>query len=197
MSRRRKNHQGGAFESAGGYTVMGRHKPDTSANIYESMLRCKAWQSITDRQRVLYLLCKAQYYGKRKPSADLGADTVSDDACFYLPFSTVVDVYGMYGKSHFDRFKRDMDALRKAGLIDLVVSGKSTRTMNVYRLSAKWREVTEVRIIDDSKKINSALSNLERVHSIQSGESTPFLRRLYSIHSGESAKSGENVSTAR
>lgn len=48
----------------------GRMRADTSANIYESMLTSDAFALLTTKQQILYVFCKAQYYGKRKPEKD-------------------------------------------------------------------------------------------------------------------------------
>lgn len=72
MSRRRKKYVPKKWESKGEVYMddSGSRKADTSANIYESMLTSKAFAFLTDRQKMLYVCCKAQYYGKRKPGRD-------------------------------------------------------------------------------------------------------------------------------
>ena len=123
----------------GGRRFLDTHRtwiPETSANIFESMLRSPAFMGLTDKQRCLYLVCKAQHYGKRKPSKDYGKE-VFDDQCFYLNWESVQH-YGLY-KQHA-HFYRDMSALIQAGFITRVSSGAGKREKSVYRYSSKWWE---------------------------------------------------------
>ena len=68
------------------FLVEGRKTPmaDTSATIFESMLRSKAYCDLTDKQRLLYVLCKAQYYGKKHPEKDY--EEFEGNEYFYLNF---------------------------------------------------------------------------------------------------------------
>lgn len=121
----------------GGKKFLDTHKaciPETSANIFESMLRSPAYMRLTDKQRNLYVVCKAQYYGKRKPSKDYGTE-IFDDQCFYLNWEGVQH-YGLY-KDH-SHFYRDMSALIAAGFIERVSSGAGKREKSIYRYSSKW-----------------------------------------------------------
>ena len=108
--------------------------PETSANIFESMLRSPAYMELTDKQRCLYVICKAQHFGKRKPSKDYGTE-IFDDQCFYLNWESMQH-YGLY-KDH-SHFYRDMNALIAAGFIERVSSGAGRRQKSVYRYSNKW-----------------------------------------------------------
>ena len=121
----------------GGEKFLDTHKtwiPETSANIFESMLRSPAYMGLTDKQRCLYVICKAQHFGKRKPSKDHGKE-LFDERCFYLNWEGVQH-YGLY-KDHA-HFYRDMKALIKAGFIERVSSGAGRRQKSVYRYSNKW-----------------------------------------------------------
>ena len=121
----------------GGKKFLDTHKasiPETSANIFESMLRSPAYMRLTDKQRCLYVVCKAQYFGKRKPSKDYGIE-VFDDQCFYLNWESVQH-YGLY-KQHA-HFYRDIKALIAAGFIERVSSGAGKREKSVYRYSSEW-----------------------------------------------------------
>lgn len=74
MSRnRKKNHYSPKSFEAIGQKFKGIHgamMADTSATIFESMLQSDAFKSLNPKQQILYVYCKAQYYGKRKPEKD-------------------------------------------------------------------------------------------------------------------------------
>ncbi len=110
--------------------------PETSANIFESMLRSPAYMNLTDKQRCLYVVCKAQFFGKRKPSKDFG-NGVFDDQCFYLNWESVQH-YGLY--KHHANFYKDINMLIEAGFIDRVASGAGKREKSVYRYSDRWKQ---------------------------------------------------------
>lgn len=129
-----------AFESAGFYIDSnGKSRVDVSASFFESMLRSAAIAKLTYKQIVLLLICKAQLYGKRKPSRDY-PEQFDDDAYFYLSLKDVLAYPKMYSnaKSNAD-FRRDMKALVDSGFIEIAASGKGSRTKTVYRMSSKWQ----------------------------------------------------------
>jgi hypothetical protein len=125
MSRgRKKPYEKKAFESDG-------MRSDTSANIYMSMLLSKAWRDLSPQQQRLYLYCKAQYYAeKRKP--------LGDSLCFTMNQSKWSSLYGLYERSNARGFYRDMAALMDHGFVECLVSGRATRTKNIYRFSSAW-----------------------------------------------------------
>ena len=87
MSRRKKKYVPKRWESRGEMYMdaSGSYKADTSANIYESMLTSEAFALLTDRQKMLYVCCKAQYYGKRKPERDYpDMGQLQGEELFYL-----------------------------------------------------------------------------------------------------------------
>lgn len=136
MSRRSKKYVPKAFESTGA-------AGDTYASIFHSMLVSKAFHSLNPRQRHLYLICKDQYYGKRKPKADrqYAAEEYAAfraDECFYLNWGAMSQ-YGLYSNTSSSTFYKDMKELIEAGFIEKMASGKATHTKNVYKLSSKWR----------------------------------------------------------
>ena len=130
------------FESAGGYYLKsGKVRKDTSANIYESMLRSEAFMTLTSRQKVLYLYCKAQFFGKRKPGKDHPeVDEFQGDEAFYLNLKMAVDEYGLYPEGSAKNFYQDMAALIDHGLIVRISSGFRRREKSVYRFSTAWKE---------------------------------------------------------
>lgn len=121
-----------AFESSGA-------SKDTSANIYESMLKSAAFMDLTPRQRLLYVYCKAQFYGKRKPGKDFpDIEQLQGDDLFYFPMQTAVD-YGLYTRNNHKNFYRDMKELEKHGFIKTVINGKIHKTKSVYQYSGNWK----------------------------------------------------------
>lgn len=117
----------------------GSYKADTSANIYESMLTSEAFVLLTDRQKMLYVCCKAQYYGKRKPERDYpDMEQLQGEELFYLNW-TAVQRYGLYKPSMHSNFYRDMKALCDAGFIEIVSSGAGQRRKSIYRFSDRWQ----------------------------------------------------------
>lgn len=136
---RRKKYKAQSYESAGDHFInaKGKLQADTSANIYESMLMSGAFQTLTAKQQILYVCCKAQAYGKRKPMQD-NAEYQAD--CFYFNWQKALD-YGLYTESSSRNFYRDMRVLIDSGLIELVQSGKGHKQKNIYKYSAKWQSI--------------------------------------------------------
>lgn len=112
---------------------------DTSANIYDSMLTSAAFRDLSARQRMLYVYCKNQYYGKRKPRADYpDIEAVQGDECFYLNHALITDVYGLYPKTNHRDFYKDMQKLVDNGFIEVVSNGHAAKKRSIYRFSEKW-----------------------------------------------------------
>lgn len=139
---RRKKRNVRPFESAGEkFTdqTTGTVRADTSANIYESMLLSSAFQDLKPRQQMLYIVCKSQFYGHRKPSQDFPEmEAVQADTCFYLNLAAVCR-YGLYSRNMRGKFYQDMKVLQEHGFIKLVSSGASTKTKSIYRFSSDWQ----------------------------------------------------------
>ena len=146
-SKSKQTYQPKPFESTGSHftnPVTGQIQADTSANIYESMLMNPLYQNLLPRQQSLYTICKAQYYGKRKPSKDFpDIEDFAEPTCFYLNWATV-QRYGLYSTTAEHDFRDDMKALAEHGFIEVVASGKAHRTKTVYKLSDRWwaKEIT-------------------------------------------------------
>lgn len=131
MSSRKTKYKPKPFESIGGSS-------DTSANIYHSMLTHPAFMALKTRQKVLYLYCKAQYYGKRKPGKDFpDVKALQSEDCFYMNLSLAVS-YGLYTRNGNKEFYADMKALCEAGFLEMVANGKNTQSRSIYRFSEKW-----------------------------------------------------------
>ena len=139
-SKSKQTYQPKPFESTGSHftnPTTNKIQADTSANIYESMLLHPSYQSLTHDQRLLYVICKAQYYGKRKPTKDYPELDQDDNEYFYLNWA-LVQQYGIYKPSMRSNFHKDMKALCEAGFIEIRISGRYHRTKTVYHFSDKW-----------------------------------------------------------
>lgn len=131
MASRKKKYRPKSFESTGASN-------DTSANIYDSMLTSAAFIGLKHRQKVLYMYCKKQYYGTRKPKADYpDIEKVQSDECFYMNLSLAVK-YGLYTRNGNKELYADIKALVDAGFIEVVSSGKNTKTKSIYKFSDRW-----------------------------------------------------------
>lgn len=133
---RKKKYIPKAFESAG-------NSNDTSANIYESMLLSPAFISLKPRQRMLYVYCKSQYYGKRKPAKDYKElELYQEETCFYMNRATIRK-YGLYAEKSNKEFYADIKELIDKGFITRELQGGGNgHTKSVYKFSSKWREYT-------------------------------------------------------
>lgn len=138
MSKRKSKYIPKCFESVG-------NSNDTSANIYESMLLSPAFLALNNRQRLLYLYCKAQYYGKRKPTRDFKeVGLYQENTYFYLNRATIrkYKVQG-YPDSDNKAFYNDIDVLIAKGFITRELRGGGNgHTKSVYKFSSKWKEYT-------------------------------------------------------
>ncbi len=139
---RRSNYKPKNFESLGERYVdaNGKIRADTSANLYESLLTSQAFKDLNSKQQVLYVYCKSQYYGHRKPEKDFkDIDEVKGTDRFYLPWKAVQE-YGLYTSTSHSNFYKDMIELERHGLIEKVSSGKSQHTKSIYKFSANWQK---------------------------------------------------------
>lgn len=119
-------------------------KTDTTTRIFESMLLADAFADLTSKQKILYIYCKAQWFGKKKPKddevlKDLGL--FQDDDCFYFPLRTAT-AYGLYNKSTHSNFYKDMQALIDHGFIERVSAGRF-KQKSIYRYSDRWKTWNE------------------------------------------------------
>jgi len=132
LSRRKQKYKPKSFESTG-------KSNDTSANIFDSMLTHPDFMGLKTRQKILYVYCKNQFYGKRKPRSDFPEiEKFQSDECFYMNLALVVE-YGLYTKTGRKEFYSDMKALCEAGFIECISNGKSTKSRSIYRFSDKWK----------------------------------------------------------
>lgn len=141
MSRGRKKYVPKRFESKGEKFIdeNGKLRADTSANIYESLLLSDSFRDLSDRQKMLYIVAKAQYYGHRKPEKDYPEIELFQGAdVFYLNWNAVKR-YGLYKDSMHSNFYKDMSALIEHGFIQRLSSGKGNRKKSIYKFSADWQ----------------------------------------------------------
>ena len=130
-----------SFESVGGVYLdrTGKKRKESSANIYESMLISEAFRTLTDRQKALYLYCKAQYFGKHKPMQDFkDVPELQNESYFYLSWHMVQE-YGSYKESMQGNFSKDMKALAEHGLIRVISQGKARGHKSIYAFDNGWR----------------------------------------------------------
>lgn len=142
MAGRKRKYTPKSFESRGERYIdrNGKVKTDTSANIYESLLMSEAYKDLNIKQKLLYVYCKAQYYGHRKPGKDYkDVPEVAEDECFYLQWRAVQE-YGLYTPTSHSNFYADMKALIDHGFIERVASGKRQRQKTIYRFCSEWQK---------------------------------------------------------
>lgn len=144
---RKKKWSARPYESIGETFIdsNGYKKSDTCAQIYESMLTSAAFMGLKPRQKVLYLYCKAQLYGKRKPCKDYAPENYPEfqsESCFYMNWGAVKN-YGLYSQNGQHEFYADMKALQERGFIETVMSGKANKCKSIYKYSGQWKYWSE------------------------------------------------------
>ena len=118
------------FETVGGDK---RH-----AAIYISLLFSPAFQSLSNRQQLLYIYAKGRYYGTRKPGRDFPeVKELQGNDLFYFPFKEAVNT-GKYTANMRREFYGDMKRLEDAGFICCVARGKRNQK-TIYRYSSLWQ----------------------------------------------------------
>lgn len=135
MGKRKTPYRPKSFESTGA-------GGDTSANIYMSMLLSDSWKALSKNAMILYVYCKEQLYAEKRkpnPNPELKHLTEQEQArCFTMNRAKREDLYGLYSNSN--QFYKDMKLLIKHGFVELIESGRTTRTKNIYMLSDKWHK---------------------------------------------------------
>lgn len=108
-----------------------------SATLYASMLQSQAYKSLSNNAKVLYQYMKLQYYGA-KPIEGQAQDCFYFNKAMYINDEEHPNSYGLYKNGA--QFQRDLKQLVKHGFIEIVECGKTTRTKNIYKFSAKWQQ---------------------------------------------------------
>ena len=98
--------------------------------LCDDMMDSPAWQELNRSQRCLYLELKKKY--KAKYSSGL---FISDNASnISIPATEAKKLY-----SNLRIFRNDIDKLIECGFINLIESGWTTRTVNIYGFSDRWK----------------------------------------------------------
>lgn len=127
-----------SFECKGYVEENGKRRNDSSANIFESMLLSDAFRELPTRAKALYMYCKAQYYGHRKPRADYpDIPYMQADECFYLSFPEM-GKYGLYSKTSKAEYYEDMKTLEAHGFIKRISKGHPGKK-SIYKLTGDWQ----------------------------------------------------------
>ena len=146
---KKKKYQKKNFESTGA-------NYDVSANIYLSMVKSKAWLSLTKNQRLLYVYLKMQYYSqKRKPDKE-------NKEMFFFNQTKWLNEYQLYSEGNKKSFYNDMEQLIIKGFIDCVSSGKTTREKNIYQYSSRWQNYNENKYVDPKCMTYSMLKKFNK-----------------------------------
>ena len=120
-----------------GFETVGENK--LSSTLFYPMLQSKAFKSLTNNAKVLYIYMKLQLYGQKKVVDPEGLER----DCFY--FNRVMFIKGGNNKNSYElysncgQFERDLKQLIEYGFIEIVQGGKNTRTKSIYCFSAKWK----------------------------------------------------------
>jgi len=141
MGSKRKGYSAKPYESMGLTFIdrNGKTRKETNCCIYESMLQSEAFISLKPRVKVLYIYCKSQLYGKRKPAKDFPqVEELQNDSYFYFNWE-LAKRYSLYKDSMESNFYRDIKTLIDAGFIKLVASGAKQKKKNIYAPSERWK----------------------------------------------------------
>jgi hypothetical protein len=136
MSRKKQNYSPKGYESAD-------NTKDTFAMIYASMLEHPAFISLTPRQKILYIYCKAQKNRKTrlKPKYEYkDYDLYQDDKYFFMN-KALAFKYGLYKPSMGKEFYKDIHTLEQTGFIKCEDKGGGDgKTKSIYSFSDKWKD---------------------------------------------------------
>ncbi len=115
---------------------------DPYARITVSLLTSSAFQSLSNRQKLLLINMKTQRYGSHPPRLDFKEDEphwrlVNDNSVFYYPRSLARIRMPEYSQNS-GRLYEDIKALEKTGFIDIIVHSKSVQSKNIYKFSDRW-----------------------------------------------------------
>ncbi len=136
MAKKKDKYVPKSFESNVYINVGSKKQRDTSANIYESMLLSEAWQDLTPRQKILYIYCKAQYYGEKNyqlKEKDTNPEIFTMNQCKWHK------KYKLYSLGNRNQFYKDMEGLITHGFIKCVECGAIARQKNIYAFNNKWK----------------------------------------------------------
>lgn len=118
---------------------------DYYIRISKRLMNSKAWRALKSRQKILYLVCRAQVnpglMNENAPWQDYpDREEYKDANVFYMTIRAAAK-YGIYFKKSYDKkgFYDDLKKLCELGFIEkLSAGGFVSRKKSVYRLSGKW-----------------------------------------------------------
>lgn len=116
-------------------------KSDRFGTVWDSMLKSKAWQSLTCGDKYFYIMCRVQSQsedGKRclyMHGAKFGI-TYNHNKDFVFPREHLLN-YGFDNRNSTKSFKR----LAAAGFIEYKECNKPRQMVNVYSFSDKWKHI--------------------------------------------------------
>lgn len=118
-------------------------RADTFVRFSVSLHLSEAFQSLKNRQKMLLISMMQQKTGYRKPSQEIAEDSpyydkVKGEYCFFFPYRTAIEFCPEYTNNH-SRLYSDIKVLIDRGFIEVVYSGKTSKTKSVYRYSEKWK----------------------------------------------------------
>lgn len=119
--------------------VFGKSRKDSFCMIFDSLLESAAYIDLSFKQKSLYILCAAQFYGHRKPEKDYDEEWIQGPDKFYLNWHEVHKRYKMYPDDNQGRFYRDMTVLEEHGFIKKISSGKTHHSKSVYQFDYQWQ----------------------------------------------------------
>ena len=124
-----------------------------TATITLSMLFSDAWQRLTPKQKELYIAMTSVLFNlTRSEREQVRRDYPGADDVFMFPKSrwftpsakpTDRKYYNYRLYSNERSFYRDLNALMQNGFIELAESNRHRHKKNVYRMSARWKDVIE------------------------------------------------------
>ena len=106
--------------------------------LYNSMLEHPAWKDLTPQAQALYTYCVRNSHGEATRDDARRTGGRGDVRLFYMSRGDSV-AFGLYSPTDTRGLSRDLDSLISHGFIDMLWSGKPTRSRNLYRLSGRWK----------------------------------------------------------
>lgn len=144
MAKRKRPYNFIPFESTDGkYTNpnTGKTRKDTTANISASMLFSAAFQSLENRQKVLYLYMKGEFFlqpDHQRPARVYPEAPGLEEKDFFFTWSMAKQT-GLYKDGSRATFSRDVKALEQKGFISTIFRGDKNGRKSVYRYSGNWK----------------------------------------------------------
>ena len=128
---RKKKYTPKPFESKGG--------KDSFAMIFMSQVKSPAFMDLTDKQRLIYMYMKLQFYGQRnRPMKDY-PDIADSEQYFYFNLQLAKE-YGLV-KSDGSRglLYANIKAIEDHGFIKTISNGREVKQKSIYVFSMDWR----------------------------------------------------------